>query len=209
MAIIGSAPFLAYWLLSSLFFAAMALLSDSGMRQQAGFLAPFLCEGLSPLAMFVFLVFLYREASGRSSAGGRRKAAMVATAVTVLGVVSYALTFHGNSSMSTGMLAFYLTGFATWTVFYVVFAGEADPLGKRTTRNLAAFLAALTVVNGVISAYGFCKQLTHFVPPLLSGYYLLILMITFERLCPLVFLVVVWRYRPAPPAPGDRAEETT
>jgi hypothetical protein len=158
--------------------------------------------------MIVFLVSLYREVSGRTSIGGRRKAAMVAAAVRVLGVAIYVLAFYGNRFMSTGMRVFDLAGSAAWIAFYVVFAREADPLSKRITSNLAAFLAALTAVSVAFISYNFYRQLTLVIPPLLSGYYLGILTSMFEQVCLFVFLAVVWRYRPAPPALGDRAQET-
>jgi hypothetical protein len=155
--------------------------------------------------MFVFLVSLYGEASGRTSVNGRRKAAMVAAALRVLGTISYLVTFR---ALSPGMRAFSLIGSAAWITFYVVFARDADPLGKRVSSSLAAFLAALTAVSAVIGSYSFRRQFTYVAPPLLSFYYLPILMTMLELVSLLVFLVAVWRYRPAPPAPVDQAQGT-
>jgi hypothetical protein len=199
LAIIGLAPLLVYLLLCFFFFAAMALF---------GAFFPVFGGHLSSLAMIVFLVPLYGEASGRTSAGGRRKAAMVAAVIRVLGAVSYFVAFR---ALSAGMHAFSLIGCAAWTAFYVVFAREADPLSKRVTSNLAAFLAAFTVVSAGLNFYSY-RQLLWAVPPLpsvdLVNALLPFVMTTLERVGLLVFLVVVWRYRPAPSGPEDRAQET-
>jgi hypothetical protein len=178
------------------------------------------------LALTVFFVFLYMEASGLTSVGRRRKAAMASAVVMALAAVCVLGTYFGwvlhlgpwsHFTLSIPLLFMGvfvdprgLLTCAAWVAFLIIFAKEEAPLLRRMTPKLAALLAAFLALRVVLGIYGFCTQLIwslssdrnwseHFASRLWNV--VLGPAITIVLWVPvLIFLVVVWRNRLSPAA---------
>ena len=161
----------------------------------------------STLATAVFFAALYEEASGSISARARRKAVLVATVLSCMGVgLTVLATYTGQIPGYSGAyrsLVGYL-GRVAWIALFVVFARESAPLGKRVTSYLCVLMAALTVYGVFTAVVRMVQPFTRGVPFRLGlnavlGLVVLPVLGILNSAVLFVFFVMVLRRRPALP----------